>query len=52
MVQHLVLPGDDLLGGDIAHLQLAKVGEQLGADNVFLSTALLWLALSRHGKTV
>ena len=25
-VQQLVLPGDDLLGGDIAHFQPAEVG--------------------------
>ena len=27
MVQHLVLPGDNLLGSDVAHLQLAEVWE-------------------------
>jgi len=26
MIQHLILPSDDLLGGDVAHLQLAEVG--------------------------
>ena len=36
MVHHLVLPGDNLLGGDVTHLQLAEVGEQLGADNMLL----------------
>ena len=36
MVQHLVLPGDDLLGSDVTHLQLAEVGEQLCADNMLL----------------
>ena len=27
VVQNFVLPGDDLLGGDVAHLELAKVGQ-------------------------
>ena len=26
VVQHFILPGDNLLGGDIAHFQLAEVG--------------------------
>ena len=36
VVQHLVLPGDDLLGGDVAHLQPAKVRQQLGTDDMVL----------------
>ena len=36
VVQHLVLPGDDLLGGDVAHLQPAEIGQQLSTDDVVL----------------
>ena len=52
MVQHLVLPGDNLLGSDIAHLQLAEVGEQLGADNVLLCGPSVFLEPSLHIRCV
>ena len=36
VIDHGVLPGDDLLSGDIAHLELTEVGNKLGADDMFL----------------
>ena len=48
VVQHLVLPGDDLLGGDVAHLELAKVGQQLGADDVILGGPGVFLEPGFH----
>ena len=52
MVQHLVLPGDDLLGGDVAHFQPAEVGEQLGADNMLLCGPSVFLEPGLHIRCV
>ena len=52
MVQHLVLPGDDLLGSDVAHLQLAEIWEQLGADNMLLCGPSVFLEPGLHVRRV
>ena len=52
MVHHLVLPGDNLLGGDVTHLQLAEVGEQLGADNMLLCAPSVFLEPGLHIRCV
>ena len=44
----LNLPGDDLMGSDVAHLQLAEVGEQLGADNMLLCGPSVFLEPGLH----
>ena len=36
VVQHLILPGDNLLGCDFTHFQFAEIGQQLGTDDMFL----------------
>ena len=48
IVQELVLPCDDLLGGDAAHLQLAEVWQQLGANDMLLSCPGVFLDASLH----
>ena len=48
VVQHLVLPSDDLLGSDVTHLQLAEVGEQLGTGNVLLCGPSVFLEPGLH----
>ena len=48
VVQHLVLPGDDLLGGDVAHFELTEVGQQLGADDVILGGPGVFLEPGFH----
>ena len=52
VVQHLVLPGDDLLGSDVAHLQLAEVGEQFGAANMLLCGPSVFLEPCLHIRCV
>ena len=52
VVQHLILPGDDLLGGDVTHLQLAEVGKQLGADNMLLCGPGVFLEPGLHIRCV
>ena len=52
VVQHLILPGDDLLGGDVTHLQLAEVGEQLSADNMLLCGPSVFLEPGLHIRCV
>ena len=50
--RHLVLPGDDLLSGDVAHFQLAKVRQQLSADDVVLSGPGVFLEPGFHIRRV
>lgn len=52
MVQHLVLPGDNLLGGDVAHFQPAEVGQQLGTDDMVLGGPGVFLEPSFHIRCV
>ena len=52
VVQHLVLPSDDLLGGDVAHLQPAEVGQQLGADDMVLGSPGVLLEPGFHIRRV
>ena len=52
MVQHLVLPGNDLLSGDVAHLQPAEVGQQLGTDDVILGGPSVFLEPGFHIRRV
>ena len=52
VVQHLVLPGDDLLGGDVAHFELTEVGQQLGSDNVILGGPGVFLEPGLHIRRV
>ncbi len=52
VVQHLILPGDDLLGRDIAHLQLAEVGQQLGADDVVFGSPGVFFETGFHIRRV
>ena len=51
-VQHLILPGDDLLGSDVAHFQPAEVGQQLGTDNVILGGPGVFLEPGFHIRCV
>ena len=52
VVQHLVLPSDDLLGGDVAHLQPAEVGQQLSTDDVVLGSPGVLLKPGFHIRRV
>ena len=52
VVQHLVLPGDDLLSGDVAHFQPAEVGQQLGADDMILGGPGVFLEPGLHIRRV
>ena len=52
IVQHLILPRDDLVGGNIAHLQLTKVGYQLGSDNMIFRSPSVFLDTSFHVRRV
>ena len=52
MVQHLVLPGNDLLGGDVTHFQPAEVGQQLGADDVIFGGPGVFLEPGFHIRRV
>ena len=52
VIQHLVLPGDDLLGSNVAHLQPAEVGQQLGTDNMVLSGPGVFLEPGLHIRRV
>ena len=52
VVQHLVLPGDDLLGRDVAHFQPAEVRQQLGADDVVLGGPGVFLEPGLHIRRV
>ena len=52
VVQHLVLPSDDLLGGDVAHLQPAEVGQQLSTDDVVLGSPGVLLEPGFHIRRV
>ena len=40
VIHKLVLPCDDLLGGDVAHLQFTEVRQQLGTDDMLLGRPL------------
>ena len=46
--EHLILPGDDLLGGDIAHFELSKVRQQLRSDDMVFSSPGIFLKPSFH----
>ena len=48
IVQKLVLPFDDLLGSDIAHLELSKVRQQFGADDMLLGCPSVFLDTGLH----
>ena len=48
IVQKLVLPCDDLLGSDIAHLELSKVRQQFGADDMLLGCPGVFLDTGLH----
>lgn len=48
MIQHFILPGDDLLRRDIAHFQLSKVGQQLGTDNIVFRCPCVFLDAALH----
>ena len=37
-----------ILGGDVAHLELAEVGQQLGADDVILGGPCVFLEPGLH----
>ena len=52
VVQHLVLPGDDLLGGDVTHFQPAEVWQQLGTDDVVLGGPSVLLEPGFHIRRV
>ena len=52
VVQHLVLPGDNLLSGDVAHFQPAEVGQQLGTDDVVFGCPGVLLKPSFHIRCV
>ena len=52
VVQHLVLPGDDLLGGDVAHFQPAEVGQQFSTDDVLLGSPGVLLESGFHIRRV
>ena len=52
VVQHLILPGDNLLGGDVAHFELTEVGQQLGSDNVILGGPGVFLEPGFHIRRV
>ena len=52
VVQHLVLPGDNLLGGDVAHFQPNEVGQQLGTDDVVFSGPDVFLEPDFHIRRV
>ena len=52
VIQHLVLPGDDLLGSNVAHLQPAEVGQQHGTDNMVLSGPGVFLEPGLHIRRV
>ena len=52
VVQHLVLPGDNLLGSDVTHFKLAEVGQQLGADDVVLGGPGVFLEPGFHIRRV
>ena len=48
IVQKLVLPCDDLLGSDITHLELPKVRQQFGADDMLLGCPGVFLDTGLH----
>ena len=48
MIQHFVLPGDDLLRCDIAHFQLSEVGQQLGADDMVFRCPCVFFDTGLH----
>lgn len=48
IVHQLVLPCDDLLGGNAAHLQLTEIRDELGADDVFLGCPSVFLDAGFH----
>ena len=48
VVHHLILPGDNLLGGDFTHFQFAEIGQQLGADDVVLGGPGIFLEPGLH----
>lgn len=52
MVQHLVLPGDDLLGSDVAHFQPAKARQQLSTNNMVLGGPGVLLRAGFHIRCV
>ena len=52
VVHHLVLPSDNLLGGNVAHFQLAEVGQQLGTDDVVLGGPGVFLEPGLHIRRV
>ena len=48
MIQHFVLPGDDLLRCDVAHFQLSKEGQQLGTDNMVFRCPCVFFDMGLH----
>lgn len=48
VVQHFVLSGDNLLGGDITHFQLAEVRNQFGTDDMILGSPSVLLEPGFH----
>ena len=52
VVQHLVLPGNDLLGSDVTHFQPAKVRQQLSTDDVVFDGPGVFLEPGFHIRCV
>ena len=48
VIHKLVLPCDDLLGGDVAHLQFTEVRQQLGTDDMLLGCPCVFLNAGLH----
>lgn len=46
--EHLILPGDNLLGGDTAHFELCKVRQQFRSDDVVFGSPGVFLKPSFH----
>ena len=45
---HLVLPGDNLLGCDLTHSQFSEIGQQFGADDMLLGRPGIFLQTCFH----